>query len=533
MYVQPNCQPAHYCPFRTPILCPAGYYCPAQYINSAASPGASQCPPGHHCPFGSVQPQSCAERWYCPAMSVQPIPCPAGYYCPAQSDDPTVGFCESSTTHNCSAICPLGSYCPYMSATHVPCPEFTYGDQLGLSSKSCSGQCANGTYWDAPGQQSANCSGVCELGQYCPYKARQSLPCPGGSYCPNTTTLLSCTPGYYGAELELTDPHCSGPCAAGFMCTENSITARQLPCPPGHYSNQTGQGSCSACPPGSFAESSMNGTTACTECPTGQYSPDPGASRCLPCVPGTYGMLPGMSRCNQCRPGSYSKFPASNESLGITGCEYCPRGQYSPAAGAAACLTCPVGQYTDSPGRDVCVMCAAGYTTDANPANYHIECVACPLGQFSLPGGLCEPCPRTTYSLLPGTADCLPCGGIAGVQCEGGIAFVDKAYHAVVEVRCSSSNWPKQYKVDVALNTQRCPDGYCVGVNSSVFNDVVSDAMAAGRMMDNRSDAVAFSLPQQCSSYRDQSSASPLCGGCQPRLCTIRRRLTALGLCAM
>ena len=506
-FVNPDCPSGHYCPFLTPITCPERHYCPPQHINAVASPTITPCPPGRLCPTGTDEPLLCPAAHYCPPMSVEPVPCPAAHYCYAGSDDPRGSHMNCNAT-GCSGICPRGSYCPYMSAAPLPCGAFLYGDEEGLVNASCSGRCSTGTWWNAPGQQSANCSGVCELGQYCPVNATQPLPCPGGSYCPTTTKLLSCRPGYYGASMGLTTATCTNACDAGFICTENSITPRQLPCPPGQHNNATGQSVCVECEPGTYAEASVNGTLACTLCPAGTSSSVYGASRCVGCLPGSYAADEGRAACLHCPAGQYSQLDSSDESDGLTRCQQCPIGQYSPTDGSSSCQYCSIGHYNNRTGQRQCTLCPPG-TAAADEEEKRTGCSPCPLGQFSV-SGKCEPCPRSTYSLLEGAQQCVSCSGIQGVDCEGGIAYIDKAYHGAVQVRRLVGD-----ALEVVLMTQRCPDGYCVGVNSTVFSAAALSAYL--QSIDDADDRpLLFALPQQCSSNRDQSSGSALCGGCQP-----------------
>ena len=505
-FADSHCPAGYYCPFHTPVLCPERHYCPHQAVNMFASPSILPCEAGHYCPAGSVEQLTCPASYYCSPASVQPLPCPAGYYCLSGADDPTVG------SHNAtgrSGLCPLGHYCPYMTGSALQCPEMTYGDQQGLIDATCSGHCAAGTYWGSPGQTTADCSGECAAGQYCPFgNNAQPLPCPGGSFCPTTTTLRSCMPGYYGSKMGLTDPHCSGPCEPGFVCTENSITARQLPCPPGQYIEQYGQSRCVQCAAGWYAESSVNGTTACSRCARGTASSVNGSSQCSPCSPGSYASDEGQATCTLCAAGTYAEAGAN----GTVACTECPAGQHSPSAGASMCQYCPAGQYNNRTGQATCIDCPAG-TAAADNSTERVSCSACPLGHFAA-SGRCEACPRSTYSLLAGSVQCSSCNGIAGVECEGGIAYVDRAYHAAVEVHIVQSA-ANSSSIDVALTTQRCPDGYCVGVNSTVFSALLVDATS---YLDTAPTAqpIVLSLPQQCSSYRSQSPTSPLCGVCQP-----------------
>ena len=481
VFVNPLCPSGYYCPFRTPVLCPATFYCPyPQYSQSVAAPSILLCTAGHYCPNGTTDPLVCPARHFCRPGTIDPLPCPAGYHCPAGSDDPEAEHCRtgnSTASTGCGRICPLGSYCPAMSALPTSCPQFTYGDQLGLSNESCSGHCPAGTYSvsviavDAADRSSSNCSGLCTLGQYCPWEATQPLPCPGGSYCPSTTTLLSCSYGHYGNTTGLTVATCSGECDAGFICTANSITPTQLPCPPGQYNNRTGRGECDLCPAGTYSEPSANGTLSCTACPAGMHSSTPGASMC----------------------------------------QYCPAGHYNNETELAECELCPPG------------------TEAADAAEQRTGCTACPLGQYST-SGTCESCPRSTYSLLSGSTQCESCADIAGVECDGGIAYVDKLYHAAVVVverqtaaaalngsdSMSGTAFSSTGGLQVTLTTQRCPDGYCVGVNSSSFSNIVLAGYLSGDMGSATNSPLTFPLPSQCSDNRDQSPGTSLCGGCAP-----------------
>jgi hypothetical protein len=99
------CPASYYCSSGTPVLCPAGSYCPlssanallctsGSYSNAGASsctlcpagtftsaPGSAscqQCPGGHFCPTGtsSWARLNCGKGSYCPDGSGAPIPCP-------------------------------------------------------------------------------------------------------------------------------------------------------------------------------------------------------------------------------------------------------------------------------------------------------------------------------------------------------------------------------------------------------------------------------------------------------------------------
>ena len=112
--------------------------------------------------------------------------------------------------------CPLGTYRPPGNTNTFrlngqredgcqPCPLGTYGDQIGLTQKTCSGFCPVGTYSDMTGLMSQQ---QCKL----------------------------CPPGYYGATPGLTSSSCSGPCPLGtYTDFYGATTVRQcMTCPYGY-----------------------------------------------------------------------------------------------------------------------------------------------------------------------------------------------------------------------------------------------------------------------------------------------------------
>ena len=121
----------------------------------------------------------------------------------------------------------------------------------------------------------------------------------------------------------------------------------------------------------------------------------------------------------------------------------------------------------------------------------------------------------------------MSCSGLEGVECEGGVAYIDAAYHGAVEVVVQRSSANESAgavppsTLSVRLVTQRCPDGYCTGVDTSAFNDAViatyldSLTSSGGGIGSTDTASALLTLPSQCSSHRDQSPGSALCGACE------------------
>jgi hypothetical protein len=99
------CPASFFCFSGSPVLCPAGSYCPLSSAN------ATRCPPGSYSNAGA---SSCAP---CPAGTFTSStgspscqPCPGGHYCPA------------GTSTWARLNCGRGSYCPEGSSAPTPCP---------------------------------------------------------------------------------------------------------------------------------------------------------------------------------------------------------------------------------------------------------------------------------------------------------------------------------------------------------------------------------------------------------------------------
>jgi hypothetical protein len=186
--------------------------------------------------------KTCAIAAFCPIGSIDPIPCRAGtsngligqgtsdsciscvergQYCPEGSSQPL--------------MCPLGTYCP-TSAKELACPAGTYGGQLGLYRRTCSGPCARGflcTEFSVSDKQQ---------------------PCPPGQYNNDTGRMncSRCEQGTYAEQSVLGTAECRK-CGLGqYVSVEGA--SQCLVCPPGPYANTTASARCTWCPAGTYAE---------------------------------------------------------------------------------------------------------------------------------------------------------------------------------------------------------------------------------------------------------------------------------------
>ena len=131
------CPASYHCFSGSPVLCPAGSFCPL------GSQNASLCPPGT---FSSAGAASCTP---CPAGTLAPAPgtrqcqkCPGGHFCPA------------GTSSWASLSCGRGQYCPDGSGAPTPCPLQVplggWGDLQvqGPAFVMDTAQCLNHCYWN-------------------------------------------------------------------------------------------------------------------------------------------------------------------------------------------------------------------------------------------------------------------------------------------------------------------------------------------------------------------------------------------------
>ena len=206
---------------------------------------------------------------------------PDGWFSQPEGDNATLRYNQS--------WCPLGCYCT--GGIRQACPAGSYGDQQGLSSRSCSGECDSGYYCDAASssRQQHPCGSAavfCTPGSSAPTIAdtgvytiglsietrNATAPCHAGNYCVNGTEY-QCPAGWFGCATGLRSSNCSGLCAPGYYCPIGSASNNEFAC--GNASVYCPEGSSVPLPVG-IGNYSTGGATAAA------------ASMQAPCTVGSY-----------------------------------------------------------------------------------------------------------------------------------------------------------------------------------------------------------------------------------------------------
>lgn len=365
--------------------------------------------------------------------------------------------------------CPRGFYCP--EATYVPiaCPQGTYSNATGLSTRAQCRYCEAGTYCGEAGLTKP--SGPCAGGHYC--RRNNTSPSPTIGVATLSVVIAVAANDTSGGSASMTtvsESFGGDWCPLGSYCPSGSVDPE--PCPEGSYADEVGLAICKPCPAGFYCEQgSVN--YALQLCPKGHYCPEATLASGLqfPCPPGTFGNRTGLQSLEQCTPapgGMYVDEYAATQPVGI--CRsgfYCSGGSITatPAQGMAyggPCLpgtncpeasavpiVCDAGLYCASTNTERALPCAAGYycvqgSYTATPTGQTnavgVIGNVCSVGHYCLEGtSNPEPCPPGTYS--PNTQntrveDCAPCPPrflcansgisnpavpcIAGFYCTGG-----------------------------------------------------------------------------------------------------------------
>ncbi|CAM9410937.1 unnamed protein product [Ectocarpus sp. 12 AP-2014] len=388
-YSQAECEPGHFCVGGVRFPCPGGRF------------GASA---------REVRPQcqgECAGGWYCPegSVSANQVPCgAANLYCPAGSIAPTFVEPGFYTTGNHDA-----SYGLHTPGTASAFPSFDSGT-TGVGGRDAGA----GAKRPDDDRGAAFRSGV--------------AVCPAGWYCTGDGAGSKCPPGVYGGEVGLSDPACSGVCAAGFVCPEGSTSPFQskcgglgLYCPGGSSSpsqvlvgyygahagvdaglqaardplNETHSAQV-LCEPGFFCEKGRK-----EPCPAGTFQWKYGESSrgsCLPCKAGYY-----------CPPGE-SASPSLAAALVACGnpTVFCPEGSVEPVPVRAGFYS--VGGGLEGNTRVSQVLCEAGYYCQDAARKL------CPAGTYGSSEGLRD---EGCTGVCPPGAACAE-GTVRPTPCEEG-----------------------------------------------------------------------------------------------------------------
>ncbi len=130
--------------------------------------------------------------------------------------------------------------------------------------------------------------------------------CIAGKYSlgGEASACLQCPSGRYGSTPAMPDANCTGLCAAGYKCTQGSVTPTALPCPVGAFSVE-GAGVCTACPGGRFTSVAATSSPLCQgACPAGFMCPSGlEVTLAIACAAGTYSLI-GATACSPCPPGA-------------------------------------------------------------------------------------------------------------------------------------------------------------------------------------------------------------------------------------
>ncbi|XP_059234209.1 multiple epidermal growth factor-like domains protein 6 [Mustela nigripes] len=416
------------------IPCPAGSFKRKKETSHSNTSFSSEV--GHYCPLGTKEPTQfqCPPGTWSSQTGLTAVeecaPCPRGWFCSGGAQLP-------------SGTCKAGHYCPQgtMWGTQFPCPAGTYSSQAG-----------NGQVEDCL---------LCPPGAFCPSGAPKPMLCPR-MLLSMASECLSCPPGHFCGASGLTAP--SGPCSPGYFCLERasspipaghshqggpcprghfcpSGTSHPQPCPPGSYSNLTGQASCFPCPAGYYCPENITtysghpcpagfycprGTKYATQypCPRGYYNPDPltqSLDSCLPCPPGHYcgqeNLTQASGPCDAgwfCVSAAWTSRPFDLDNYTSTNClcpatatgGKCPSGSFCPE-GTPEPIPCLPGSFCATSGLSTpSGPCQAGY--------FCAEGAVSPAPEDGLTGAPCPPgtfCPAASHRPTPcpvGTFSSLP-----------------------------------------------------------------------------------------------------------------------------
>ncbi len=465
-----SCVAGQVCPssfnsYQDPTTCTAGTICPDDGYQRPCPPGYYQsgtgtstcivCPSGSYCPTqGTVAPLTCPDGYLCSSLGTafkdEMQTCPEGFYCPAG----TTSFDRSKAGAGTGYMyyCPEGFWCGYAVTTGTN----TYG-RFSTAQKCNDGVVCTAGSIDQTGTK------ACSAGYYC-NDGIQSV-CDIGSYCPNAnmTAPMKCPPGLFSNTTGQT--YC-GPCPLGTVCSVQGDTY-PYKCPPGYVCSLSGQVLFTLlCPGGSYCVGGIV-TNKTTSTVLSAYRPHL-------CSAGTY-CLPG-TRTNEVIAGDAGAAQACMEGFyckeGSDGQDYCPEGYYCPlgsdpiaadpgyfASGkgnvneeacapgtyssgyaSASCTVCPAGYYCPSEATVTPIICAEG-TYKEKDANI-IQCELCPEGTWSNQTGLTS------------VSDCITCD--AGIVCD---------QEGTTNVTSQARSCPEGYicgagTTSTTENSNPCPEGY-------------------------------------------------------------------------
>lgn len=190
-----SCDEGYYCEYAIAYPCPAGYYCPGDWLYHECGGSSVYCPGGKT----QVAPTDVDEAFYSvgggsdSTRTTQTV-CPAGYYCV----DGLKIECGKTTSGADQSPDPQSYYCTRRSIEPTLVQSGYYSDGYG-----------NETWKE--------------------YTRTTEAQCTPGTYCVSGIQS-QCPSGTYGSSWGVTTAACDGQCDAGYFCGESSTSPREANC---------------------------------------------------------------------------------------------------------------------------------------------------------------------------------------------------------------------------------------------------------------------------------------------------------------
>ena len=413
--------------------------------------------------------------------------CSAGYY-----PDAAEGRCNPC--HSTCATC--------VNGTSTDCTACSGSRALDLLSGACVTSCPAGTY--SNGTHCLSCDESCQL---CASGGPTGCTsCEAVKILHDGACLDSCPGGTYRTPLNTCAP-CTSPCANCTTASTSACTACQ------GTLVLTASGQCAAqCPYQTY-----NSSGVCTACHAScAYCSGPADTECTACV-GSF-LQEGVCVAS-CAPGYYQQGLA---------CVLCPAG-CAACTGAAACTACTDPDHYIQAGACV-AECAPGNVPDTSASPRRCTpFVPCPLNQFNLTDGVCQPCHSACQTCAgPTEFNCTSCAakllqagecvdtcgdgyfpqGLMCAPCAPSCATCAGAAAA-----CTACADPDQYLEGDAC-VDACSDGYVPRTVDGVRTCAVF--VPCARWEFNNTDGECEACDQSCSECRGPGPAN--CTACTGKL---------------
>jgi sugar lactone lactonase YvrE len=320
----------------------------------------------------------------------------------------------------------------------------------------------------------------CTSPNYCALGSPSQTPCPVGNYCPTPSTKTLCDSTNYCAAGSISQTKCLAgyvcatpftqvQCAAGSWCPEGTVV--EGACTAGYYcTTPASRAVCSVCTAGNFVKTACTATanTVCQACGTGvdfsTTSSAPSCTACSACISGQYTQSSCITTanavCQTCTAGSYCSNPATGVSGTCTALtNFCLPGVTAPTV----CTTCLAGTYRKTlctaSSNTVCTPCvsAANYSTYSDAPTCS-ACSPCGTGQYvttfcsTTVNTVCAGCPAGSYCPDMATATVTLCAG--SYYCPA---------NTVSPSLCLAGYYcPNTYTQTLCVSSQYCPTGSTV-----------------------------------------------------------------------